>query len=308
MRGLPGADVLRLLPPERKGEYLLDILAMDPPSRVLRLLEEHDLLHPLYPELQALKGVDQRSLEYPDGVRNFHHKDVFFHTLRVLDNAGEMSEDVWIRLAALLHDVAKPRTKRFVEGVGWTFYGHAELGARMTHRLLKSYGYPKDKVALVATLVALHLRPIALVKEEVTDSAIRRLLTEAGEDIMELLVLCQADITSKNPTLVRRYMRNYEYLRTTIADLVGRDEVRLWQPALTGEAIMDRFSLSPGVVVGVLKILAEDAILLGRIPDTVEDALVYLESQVDAVKQGTITKEQIGVRKTLRRLPDFLRA
>jgi hypothetical protein len=205
----------------------------------------------------------------------------------VVDNVADVSENAWLRLAALLHDIAKPRTKAFKEGTGWTFHGHEEVGARMIKPIFRKMRLSFDKLAYVEKLVRLHLRPMALVDEGVTDSAVRRLLFEAGEEVDDLMTLCRADITSKNPKLVGQVRRNYDLVVEKMAEVEEKDQIRSWQPPVRGEEIMQLCGLAPGPVVGKLKTAITDAILDGRIPNDHDAALQYLLSIKDEIMGGT---------------------
>ena len=253
---------------ERITDELLKIIQADKPSAGFILLKETGLLEIIFPEFNALAGVDQRY--------EHHHKDVFFHTLQVVDNISEYTDDIYLRIAALLHDIAKPKTKAYHPQQGWTFHGHEELGARMVRHLFKRFKLRFDKIPYVEKLVRLHLRPMALVDEEVTDSAIRRLLFEAGEDIDDLMQLCRADITSKNPRKVQRYLNNYNMLVKRMEEIEEKDSLRNWQPPIRGDEIMERFNIPPSKLVGLLKKSVEDAILDGKIPNEHDAALDYL--------------------------------
>jgi poly(A) polymerase len=222
-----------------------------------------------------MAGVDQR--------RDHHHKDVFLHTCTVVDNIAQTPENVWLRLAALVHDIAKPRTKAFRDGVGWTFHGHEELGARMMKKIFQRMKLPMDPLPYVEKLVRLHLRPQVLVDEIVTDSAVRRLVFEAGNDIDDLMQLCRADITSKNPALVAKYLRNYELVMEKIREVEEKDRLRNWQPPVKGEEIMAVCGLQPGKIVGILKKAIEEAILEGTIPNEHDAALAHLLSIKDRI-------------------------
>ncbi len=260
---------------ERITDELLKILQADKPSTGFMLLKETGLLAIIFPELDALAGVDQRY--------EHHHKDVFYHTLEVLDNISEHTDDVYLRIAALLHDIAKPKTKAFHPQHGWTFHGHEELGARMIKHLFKRFKLPLDRVPYIEKLVRAHLRPMALVDEEVTDSAIRRLLFDAGEEIDDLMKLCRADITSKNPRKVQQYLNNYNRLVKRMAEIEEKDRLRNWQPPIRGDEIMERFDIPPSKLVGMLKKAVEDAILDGKIPNDYEAAVDYLYKVKDDV-------------------------
>jgi poly(A) polymerase len=259
---------------ERVTEELMKLLAAPAPSVGFRILHETRLLALVFPELAAMSGVDQR--------KDHHHKDVFLHSLKVLDNLAAASDNLWLRFAALVHDIAKPRTKAFVEGTGWTFHGHEEVGARMMKKLFQRMRLPMDKLLYVEKLVRLHLRPMALVDEEVTDSAVRRLVFEAGESIDDLMTLCRADITSKNPALVSRVLKNYDLVARKVVEIEEKDRLRNWQPPVRGEEIMAVCGIGPGRLVGELKTAIEEAILDGRIPNDHDAALQYLLEIKDA--------------------------
>jgi poly(A) polymerase len=300
-------DRIAIVSVERIRDEFVKTMMAPKPSVGLALMHETGLLGHFFPELEKLAGVDQRSIEYPDGVRNFHHKDVFYHTLKVLDNLSRMSDDLWLRFSALLHDIAKPRTKAFQEGTGWTFHGHPEVGARMVPGIFRHLRLPLENVDFVRKMVLLHLRPITLINEEVTDSAIRRLLVDAGKDLEALLMLCRSDITSKNPKLVKRYLRNYDRLVEVIHTVEERDKLRNWQPPLDGNTIMNVCGIKPGVAVGILKSRIEDAVLDGIIPNDYDAALEYLHSIKDDVLSGPMEKARRTRKKTLDRLPDNLK-
>ncbi len=261
-------DRVRIVSQERVTEELLKILGTRRPSIGLKLMQETGLLRVVLPEIADMAGVDQR--------RDFHHKDVFLHTCIVVDNVAQVSESLWLRLAALVHDVAKPRTKAYQEGVGWTFHGHEELGARMMKKFFHRLRLPLVHLPYVEKLVRLHLRPMVLVDELVTDSAVRRLLFEAGETMDDLMALCRADITSKNPTLVSRYLRNYDLVAAKMQEVEEKDRWRSWQPPVRGEEIMSVCGLTEGPRVGVLKKAVEDAILDGKVANEHDAALAYL--------------------------------
>jgi poly(A) polymerase len=213
-------------------------------------------------------GVDQR--------QDHHHKDVFLHTCTVVDNVAAASQDVWLRFAALVHDIAKPRTKAFKPGTGWTFHGHEEMGARMMKGIFRRLKLPMDRLEYVEKLVRLHLRPMVLVDQTVTDSAVRRLVFEAGPEIDDLMVLCRADITSKNARLVTRYLSNYDIVMEKIKEVEEKDKLRHWQPPVKGDEIMEVCGLQPGRKVGELKKAIEEAVLDGVIPNEHDAALAYL--------------------------------
>ena len=267
------AERITIVSQERKTNELLKILGTKKPSIGLNILQEAGLMEFVFPEIAVMYGLDQSN--------EYHHKDIFYHTLEVVDNAAQLSDKLDLRLAALVHDIAKPKTRRLSKSKGYTFYGHDDLGARMLKGISSSMKFSNSTRDYIAKLTALHLRPISLAKKDVTDSAIRRLIVDAGEEIDDLMKLCRADITTKNPKNITKYLGNFDRVEKRMNEVIEIDKLKAFQSPVRGDEIMKMFDLSPGKEVGKIKTMVEDAIINGEISNDYSSAMSFL----DQIKQ-----------------------
>ena len=278
------ADRIKIISMERVNEEMNKILLSSKTSVGFKLLEATGILKIIFPQLSALKGVDVQ-----DGRA---HKDNFYHTMEVLDNVAEAGGDLWLRWAALLHDIAKPLTKKYDKEIGWSFHGHEIKGAKMIPKIFAVLKLPlNEKMKYVQKLVSLHLRPIALAQDEVTDSAVRRLLFDAGDDIDDLMILCDADITSKNEEKKAKYHKNFQLVRKKLKELEEKDHLRNWQPPVNGEIIMKTFGINEGRNVGIIKNAIREAVLDGIIGNNFEEAYSFMKNE--GIKLGLTVVQEV---------------
>ena len=263
------AERITIVSQERKTNELLKILGTKKPSIGLNILQEAGLMKFVFPEIAVMYGLDQSN--------EYHHKDIFYHTLEVVDNAAQLSDKLDLRLAALVHDIAKPKTRRLSKSKGYTFYGHDDVGARMLKGISSNMKFSNSTRDYIAKLTALHLRPISLAKKDVTDSAIRRLIVDAGEEIDDLMKLCRADITTKNPKNITKYLGNFDRVEKRMNEEIEIDKLKAFQSPVRGDEIMKMFDLGPGKEVGKIKTMVEDAIINGEISNDYSSAMSFLD-------------------------------
>jgi poly(A) polymerase len=274
---------IEIISTERISDEFIKILKSPYPSKGIAILYKTGLLKYIFPELNNLAGVEIKQ----EGNQEFAHKDVFRHTLRVLENICKSTNDPWLRFAALVHDIAKPKTKRFTDGIGWSFHGHEELGARWMEKIFRRMKFPLDYLSYVQKLVRLHQRPMMLVDEGITDSAIRRLAYQAGDALEDLFTLCRADITTKNPNLSAKYFENYEKVTCKVIEVQEKDKLREFQSPVRGEEIMEICGIGPSPAIGYIKLTIEEAILDGIIPNDYEASKAYfLENKDKWIKEA----------------------
>ena len=267
------AGRITIVSQERKTNELLKILGTKKPSIGLNILQEAGLMEFVFPEIAVMYGLDQSN--------EYHHKDIFYHTLEVVDNAAQLSDKLDLRLAALVHDIAKPKTRRLSKSKGYTFYGHDDVGARMLKGISSNMKFSNSTRDYITKLTLLHLRPISLAKKDVTDSAIRRLIVDAGEEIDDLMKLCRADITTKNPKNITKYLGNFDRVEKRMNEVIEIDKLKSFQSPVRGDEIMKMFDLGPGKEVGKIKTMVEDAIINGEISNDYSSAMSFL----DQIKQ-----------------------
>ncbi len=273
------AQRIAIVSKERISQEFLKIMTCPRPSVGLLILHQTGILKVIFPELAAMAGVEQ--------VDGLGHKDTLFHTFQVVDKLAEKSDNLWLRIAALLHDIAKPLTKRFSTSTGWTFHGHEVVGTKLTRKIFRSMRWPHEQLPYVEKMIRLHHRPIPLSKGEITDSAVRRLMFEAGEDLDDLMALCRADVTSKNPGKVRMIMNNFNIVEQKIAEVAEKDLLAKWRPPIDGRDIMQALGLTEGKLVGIIKKQMETAVIEGEIPYDREAALDYVKKAYSMVKKSS---------------------